>query len=76
MRCPYCGGNVSENARACGHCGRILMIESSASRPAQVASPRSDIPPWLWGLVGVLIFAALTLMVILVVLLFVLSGRT
>jgi hypothetical protein len=30
----------------------------------------------MWGLVGVLIFAALTLIVILIVLLFVLSGRS
>jgi hypothetical protein len=75
MRCPYCGGDVSGNARACGHCGRILVVDSSAPLPAQGAPPRSDIPPWMWGLVGVLVFAAIALIIILIALLFVLSGR-
>ena len=31
MACPHCGGEVSANARACGHCGRWLT-EQAADR--------------------------------------------
>ena len=32
-RCPYCGGEVSDTARACGHCGRSLGAAPAAASP-------------------------------------------
>jgi hypothetical protein len=37
--CPYCGGEVSDTAKACGHCGRWLPAEPTASPPTQPAPP-------------------------------------
>ena len=39
MRCPYCGEEVSDNAKACGHCGRWLVAEPSTPSPVPPSAP-------------------------------------
>jgi hypothetical protein len=41
-RCPYCGADVSDTAKACGHCGRWLPAEP---QPEGVAPPVPAAPP-------------------------------
>jgi len=38
--CPYCAGEVSDTARACGHCGRSLQEGSAAAGTAEQAGRR------------------------------------
>jgi len=42
MRCPHCGNQVPDTARACGHCGQWL----------DAAPSRRGLPGWVWGGVG------------------------
>ena len=37
MRCPYCGGEVSDTAKACGHCGRWLPVEPAVPSTTEAA---------------------------------------
>jgi len=41
--CPHCGGEVSDTAKACGHCGRWLPQEAEQA-PESVALPPSEGP--------------------------------
>lgn len=41
-QCPHCGEQVSDNARACGHCGRWLT-EQSAPPPPVVRVPQEPV---------------------------------
>ena len=59
MNCPHCGGEVSEQAKVCGHGGRWLVAEPSTPPPATVAPSKRGLPGWVWGLVGVVVVVAL-----------------
>jgi hypothetical protein len=37
--CRYCGGEVSDNAKACGHCGRWLVAEADVPPAAEPVAP-------------------------------------
>jgi Tfp pilus assembly protein PilF len=60
MQCPHCGGQVSDAARFCGHCGQSIAIEPPpqpeppppapepeppAPPPSQTAPPSAPEPP-------------------------------
>ena len=58
MRCPYCGNQVPDTARACGHCGQWLVAQPGAPHAVE-APPRRAPPGWVWGFVGGIVVIAL-----------------
>lgn len=51
MRCPHCGNQVPDTARACGHCGQWL----------DTAPTRRGLPGWVWGIVVLVVVAGVLL---------------
>ena len=68
MRCPYCGSEVPDTARACGHCGQWLAVGPAVPPPAAVP-PKRSLPGWVWGLVGGAIVVVVVVVVVVGVLL-------
>jgi hypothetical protein len=56
MRCPNCGSQVPDTARACGHCGQWLAAGPAGPPPA-ATPPKRGVPGWAWGLVGGVVVA-------------------
>ncbi len=45
MRCPHCGSQVPDTARACGHCGQWL--DAAPTRRGLVADTLEQVADWL-----------------------------
>jgi len=43
--CRYCGGEVSDTAKACGHCGRWLAVEPTSPPPGEVPADAERTEP-------------------------------
>ena len=71
MRCPHCGSQVPDTARACGHCGQWLVAQPAPLHPV-AAPPKRGLPGWAIALIGGLAPVAVVAIVVVIVLM---SGR-
>ena len=63
LKCPECGGNVSDTADRCPHCGNDMQPEQTAAKGCSDAMEGCGCSMMLLPIIVVLLFIAVALIV-------------